>query len=312
MKTRFISLLFVAGLTFSTRAYSAEPEVEARFKRGVELYNEADFRSAVIEFRKAYEKGKNAKILYNIAQCEYQLTNYVAALDAFERYLAEGGAQVTAERRTEIEAELTKLRARISRVTIHTNVSGAAIRVDDQSIGTAPLPAALPMNPGSHRIVVHMDGWRDASKVVEVGGGDTPTLELTLVEEPREQPSAPTPARSGRSWTPAIIGWSAAGIFAAGGIVLGLAARSKSDSLSDAKNSPTTSASELRDLDSSTRTLALLTDISFGAAILSAGFATYFTIDALGSPSRSGSMGSGRATLRISPTVGGIQCAGAF
>lgn len=313
MKTtsRLLPLIIVGTMTFSTFAYAADPEVEARFKKGVELYNEADFRSAAVEFRRAYEKGKNFKILYNIAQCEFQTTNYVAALEAFEKYLAEGGAQIPAARRTEVETEIPKIKARIATVTIKANVPGATIVVDDQTIGTAPLASTIPMNAGHHKIIARMDGWREGVKTVEVAGGESTTVDVALVELPKGGGSGDYDkgaGSSGKSWTPAIVAWSVAGVFALGGVGLGLGASAKSDELKDAKSSPNKTKSELDDLDSSTSRMALLADIAFGVSIVSAGIATYFTIDA----AKSAPSGSQKASVRIAPTLGGLGCSGSF
>jgi hypothetical protein len=278
--------------------------VDRHFKKGVELYNEADFRSAVVEFRRAYELSKNYKVLYNLAQTEYQLTNYVAALSYFEKYLAEGGSALDPTRRQEVEAEIPMVKSRIATVTIRTNVTGAAISVDDQSAGAAPLSGPLLMNPGSHRIVLRLSGYVDAVRGIEVGGGEYETVEVELSQLPVAD-AAPTGPKPQPSWTPAIIGWSATGVFAVTALVLGLSAQSESDTLRELKAHPNVSSKELSDADSKVRTVALLTDIALGATLASAGIATYFTVHR---PSSSTSTGA----VRVVPTLGGLSCAGTF
>jgi hypothetical protein len=311
----FRSLLVLGfSITISDLAFAADPEVEARFKRGVELYNEADFRTAAVEFRRAYEKGKNYKILYNLAQAEFQVANYVAALGAFELYLKEGGTQIPQARREEVEQEIPRIRSRVASVTVKTNVQGANISVDDHPIGPAPLAEPVLVNPGTHRVTARMEGWNDSSKLIDVAGGDTPNVDLTLDQRPKvvETPiapapapaAAPAPAPASRSWTPPVVAWATAGVFTGGAILFGLLAQSKSNELKDEKNQPNAPASRLSDLDSSTGTLALITDIAIVGAVLSAGVATWLTIDRANSPA------TGR--LRVAPTLGGLACSGTF
>src|SRR5438046_1076480 len=70
---------------------AAVNDAAKHFQRGVTMYTEADYRAALVEFRRAYEIAPNATVLYNIAQTYYQLQDYAGALVTFERYLAEAG-----------------------------------------------------------------------------------------------------------------------------------------------------------------------------------------------------------------------------
>ena len=63
-------------------------------RRGLELYDEGDFRLALVEFERAYSVGHNFKILFNIGQVHFQLNGYAKARLALEQYLKEGGAAV--------------------------------------------------------------------------------------------------------------------------------------------------------------------------------------------------------------------------
>jgi len=55
-------------------------EAGKHFQRGVTLYNETDYRAALVEFRRAYDLAPNAAVLYNIGETEYQLRDYASAL----------------------------------------------------------------------------------------------------------------------------------------------------------------------------------------------------------------------------------------
>jgi hypothetical protein len=61
-------------------------EARAHYMRGVQLYNDGDFKLALIEFTRSYDLAPTYKILYNIGEVNLQLNNYASSLDALERY----------------------------------------------------------------------------------------------------------------------------------------------------------------------------------------------------------------------------------
>lgn len=297
-------LFFIAALTASlastSPASAADPEVEARFKSGVELFKEADFRAALVEFRRAYEKSKNPKILYNIAQCEYQLTDYVAALATFERYLKDAASVIDHARRVEVEEELPKLRARIASVTVRTNVPGARVSIDDEPVATTPLSAPIPLNPGPHRILARKDGYAEALQRIEVAGGETPTVTLTLSELPSartaEKPATePESSGSALRTTGIIVG--AVGLVTLGvGTAFGLSAKSKND---DAASM--CSGLECRDpraltLTDEARSQATISTFGFvaGGALLAGGVVLYLVAP----------KSESKTALHVAPRVG--------
>jgi PEGA domain len=234
-QTRSLFVLVMAISLMSSRvASAADPEVEARFKKGVELFKEADFRAALVEFRRAYDKSKNPKILYNIAKTEFQLTDYVAAIATYERYLAEGTSVIDKARRAEVEDELPKLRARVATATITTSVPGATVSVDDEVVGTSPLASPVLLNPGSHRIVVRKDGFVESSRRIEVAGGDFPAIDVRLTEQPaavkKSSDTASETSGTGSMLRTTGIIVGATGLVALGiGTAFGLSAKSKND-----------------------------------------------------------------------------------
>ncbi|HEY6459174.1 MAG TPA: hypothetical protein VIY73_03455, partial [Polyangiaceae bacterium] len=47
-------------------------QAREHFGRGVRMYQEDDFRGALIEFSRAYELAPNWAVLYNVGQSHYQ------------------------------------------------------------------------------------------------------------------------------------------------------------------------------------------------------------------------------------------------
>src|SRR5262245_59729535 len=105
-------LLGVASVSTNAGADEAKPRTKAgveeamrRFQRGRDLYEENDFNGALAEFQLSYDLSKNYKVLYNLAQVQYQLQDYPGALRTFNKYLVDGRDDLPAARREEVQKE---------------------------------------------------------------------------------------------------------------------------------------------------------------------------------------------------------------
>ena len=111
----------------------------------------------------------------------------MGALNALQRYLSEGGASVPASRRADVIRDIEKLKARVALIEITTTVPDAEVTIDDLPVGKSPLPKAVMVSAGKHKISVSKPGYTTATKVVEVASGDSPKI----LVEPVEQKTAP-------------------------------------------------------------------------------------------------------------------------
>ena len=111
---RMMVLCFSIGVAvFATSvAHSAGEDSQKAFLKGAQLYEKGEYVKAAQWFRMAYEAQPNWMILYNIGQCEVEASRYDRALEAFEKYLAEGGESINVDQRKELEAKLVQLRSR--------------------------------------------------------------------------------------------------------------------------------------------------------------------------------------------------------
>ena len=133
------------------------------YDRGVELATKGQYRLASDEFKAAYEASPHFATLHNIAQAELALGRVQEAIDAFKRYLREGGDQIPDERREQVTRHLALLEARFASLTIDTDPPGAAIQVDGAELGTTPLPSPLRLAPGT--VVHHLKRLDEAGLV---------------------------------------------------------------------------------------------------------------------------------------------------
>ena len=108
------------------QAQNKVDEAKAHVKSGAELYDENNFRGALVEFQRAYELAPSYKIMFNIAQVQMELADYAGALTAYSRYLSEGGPDVPANRRSEVVIEIERLKGRVGSIAVQT-VAGAEV-----------------------------------------------------------------------------------------------------------------------------------------------------------------------------------------
>lgn len=190
-----------------TAATPEQKEADRFFKSGVALYKEAKYAEALAEFERAYEIAPHPLVLYNIAGCHRELSQYAEAVKFYKRFLGEGKGQVPAARLTAAQAELDGILARIARVTVTATPDGAELFIDGAPLGTL-VEMPLIVSPGEHKLMARSPGRKDGERVVRVASGDELTVELNLVELPPEpatnlidvanRPGTTTPARRGR------------------------------------------------------------------------------------------------------------------
>jgi hypothetical protein len=188
-----------------------------------------------------------------------------------------------------MEQRLQVLRARPSRVRVSSATPGARLVLDGRDL-PQETPASLEMPPGRHRIALSVNGQRsDEREIDALPGGTqeitlgaaapstpapaptpTPAVEPPLTPPPVAETPPPPVAPAHRGPSPAVwVAASTGGVGLVMGTVFGLMA------LSDASAYDQTPTRELYDRG---RTNAMVSDIGFGVAILSAavGVIVYF------------------------------------
>ena len=278
-----ISVPFAIALILLVAAAAAGPQkgkdpARVHFDQGVKLYEDGQYEQAAIAFARAYEIKPSYKILFNIGQAEAELEHYALALDAFTRYLAEGGAEVPPERVQLVKSEVERLNVLVGMVNIQCAIEGAKIRIDNETIGETPIAGPFFVDIGKHEVVVSKGQDELLREIVRVAGGQTITLEVGLEQaaavapadggesEPAQEAAEPEPKDEGgkkRVWT-----WVALGVGAAVGIAggaVGGAAMARKNSLEEECAGNHCLQSSKGEADA-IRTMNLTADILYGVA----------------------------------------------
>jgi len=184
MRARQAAILGTLLLVSVPQAASAGVKQEARkhFDRGVELVDDGQLAEAVVEFQRSYELTHHFAVLYNIGQVYVSLAKPVEAVDAFTRYLTDGGIKIKAARRLEVEQEIARQKARIATVEIRGLPDGTTVRLDGKEIGKAPITAPLLVGVGTHTLAAAAEGYEPTEQTIDVAGEDHKVVKWVLVK----------------------------------------------------------------------------------------------------------------------------------
>ena len=250
------------------------------FQRGVALYNETDYRAALVEFRRAYETAPNSAVLYNIGQTYYQLQSYAQALTTFERYLAESGDAATHKKEVDDTVEI--LRSRVGKLQLAVNLDGCEISVDDELAGKTPIGEPVLVSIGRRKVIAMCEGRAAETRIVEVAAGDVLEVKIFLAPNAAQLPAsglrggASAGKTSSTNWRK--IGWITTGALAAGTVATGVLALLASSDLDDERHTYPSSLDALDDKASKLRKLSIATDILGAATLVVGGLTLTYTL----------------------------------
>lgn len=273
----------------------ATRDAAAHFQRGVTLYGETDYRAALVEFKRAYAIAPNVAVLYNIGETQYQLQDYASALTTFTGYLGESGP--TEAHRAEVQGTIDVLRMRVGHLTITTDPPGADVTIDEQSVGKTPLESRVLVSVGRRKVSATMAGRIAATRFVDVAAADNAAVKLSLpaatTEVPPELSTLPPssiPSGSNAGPTLRIVGFTLAGLFAAGAGVSGMLALEESSQLSKSRSSYPVTSDLLKHEARLTSTYSILADSLTAAAVVVGGITVFSTVLAAAPARRSESV----------------------
>jgi len=173
-------------------------EARTHFDRGLVLAKGLAYAEAVAEFNTAYQLSPNYAVLFNLGQAYVGMGQPVYAVDVLKRYLTDGGKEVPAARRRQVEADITQQERRIATVTVRAPYSGVAIRLDGVEVGKSPLPEPVRVAAGAHVFAASLPGYRPWEQRLELAGKEQRLIEMAF--EPVAAPvhaAAPTSPVSG-------------------------------------------------------------------------------------------------------------------
>ncbi len=259
-------------------ASGAGEEASNHFKRGLQLFDEADYTLALVEFERAYQLAPNYRALYNIALVDVQLGRYADAARTLEQYLHDGGSAIAPSRRAEVNKTLDELKFRTATIEISLNVPHAEVMLDGKPIDPARLQGPTTIDAGEHTLRATAPGYSASDRTVTLAGGDRAAVRLELVAfvlapSPRDQVDTAQHPRA-VFWP----GFVATGALAAGAIVSGAVTLSLNAHLNDLKNTVGSTDSARQAAANDVNSAGLAADILTGLALVAGGVSIYLSL----------------------------------
>jgi hypothetical protein len=330
------SALLAVALLAPPAAAEAPITEEARkhFTAGVAHMQDPDgarYAEAYQEFLAAYAASPSWKILGNLGIAAMKLERDGEAVEAYAKYLQEGGEQIDPAEREQITRDMNTLKASLATLSIESAPLGAMI-IDERVPATGnaivnrygPLdgPITLGVKAGKHRLTADLEGYDRAvwevdlqpgskqnysfqlQKSVPKTGGDSGGG-VTVNGAPVDRPSSPLRIAAYASLGVGVVGL-------AGGTYFALSAKSKNDEAKDlcggdlasckldAGSLEANKVSDLNDQSGSNKTLGIV-----GFAVGGVGVAAGVTLFILSSASSKKSASSlHQPAPRIVPWIG--------
>ncbi len=170
------ALALLVSLPREARADGID-SARSAFQEGVKAYQGGDFAGAREKFAEAERMHHAPVIVYNLALSEERLGHVQAAVDAYERYIAEEGEK--GEFATPAAVAVAQLKARSAKVRIESDPPGLRIYVDGAPLDERT-PAQVLLAAGTHHVVVEGDDFRD-ERDVRTTAGKAETVSFTRV-----------------------------------------------------------------------------------------------------------------------------------
>src|SRR5262245_29471586 len=159
MKTRSIAavlLLAFAPVAFGAPAFAQPADdpttkaARARFQEGVAYYDKGEYENARTAFLQAYALRKHPAVLLNLAQSSLRANHPLEASKYFQQYLRES-SNLSPAQRADAERGLNEARQKLGRIEVSAP-TGAAVIVDGEMVGSAPLSEPVDVEPGNHKV----------------------------------------------------------------------------------------------------------------------------------------------------------------
>jgi len=312
-----------AGASDDARGAAAKDATGEEYRQAI-AEGIADFEAqryllALDAFRTAHRLRPSARTWRGIGLSAFAVGEMVEAGDALEHALHDPNNPLDAPQRDEVTRFLERVRANTGRFRIELVPADAALQVDGAKLALQP-SKTLVLSRGDHLVVARRAGYADLQRAVNVRGGESEPMMLSLAPIPltktdSEAGDRPSPAMSSRKTEPIqpqsssaqrIAGWSLLAAAPVFGIVAGVVwatGKGRVDSIASycrEKNGCSPAEKDERVAAANLGTYETWTDIAWAAAGISAAAGAVLLINSFAS-----SKGSAALPLHLEPGTGG-------
>jgi len=299
---------------------------EELFRQGQALMQEERFDEACPKLAESQRLEPSTGTLLNLAVCHEKQGKLASAWNEFQAARAAARRDGREDRMRFADEHIKAIEPNLSRLTItlpkESDSEGLEVQLDGTKVGRPALGVALPVDPGSHEIIVSAPGknpWKSSIEIPEGPGQQSvsiPILSDAPVESTAEA-SAAQPQDNGKKSgsTQRYVAYGTAGL---GLVGLGLGAGFGLDALGKFSSSNkngcdgndcNTEGANLRDTARKSGDVSTVAFIA-GGVLLGSALVLYFTAPRSDSATDTGSAGGRTArditwTASLRPTFGG-------
>lgn len=249
-------------------------------KKGKADDAKAQYENAITAYQKAIEASDDLNYYFDIAGVEDKLGKFDDAAKHY-RMLATAKEGVKPDVLKKATTKLDEESVKIGTVSLTVKPDGATVSLGGTELGLTPLEQPLILLPGTYTLSFSAPGFqpKDSEIKVEAGSESERAIELEpikIVVQPvhPEIETIPDAAPKGPSKLPLYVGASVTVAALGTGIVTGILAIGQHNTYV-AKDS---TAIERADAHDNGKTLALVTDISIGVAVVAGGATAYYYV----------------------------------
>jgi hypothetical protein len=232
---RYVQVACVlSALSFASLAQADDAamlEAQARFREGLELADNAKYDEARLKFLQAFAVLKAPAVLFNLASTEQKTGYDVEAIGHYRAFLSIGASdtRITDAMRDKANRNIDSLLRKVGQVDIDAP-DGAKISVDGKPLEEPP-KGPVPVSAGRHRIEAAFSG-KIKSVTIECALGQVVKAKIEFDTGPDQlnDPRASEGERTTAGWVVPLT----LGVLGAGGVVMGAAFASSSQSSKDA------------------------------------------------------------------------------
>ena len=309
-----VSSFFAASVVLADEA--ADKELAQKlFGEGMAAIQAGDQPAGCAKLKESMKLFVVANTLFNVAQCEERDGHLAAALDYWQRGLGlvedkDPRAKVASERIDALSPRVPRVR-----VVIPPGQTATTVLLDNVELSEAALSRPLPLNPGTHSLVVRVAGHQDRRHELILAEKERTEFVATpgpaaVVEKPAASASAsiPPPPSSGQRTAGFVVGGAGVAAFIVAGVTGGLVVSKHGDLETCQK----TAGCPDSDLLTSYRTMLVTNAVTFGVGVagVGAGLVMILTAPKAGEAVKKGPNAS--VVPMVVPGGGGIGVLGRF
>jgi tetratricopeptide (TPR) repeat protein len=200
----YICLAFLS-VAFLPRAAQGAPTTatDGFLNQGITFMEKGDYKSALMEFRKADAENPTPRSVAQIGLAEQALGRWVDAETHITDALAHKNDIWINPRRVYLDKALVDVRSHLAHLLVTGIPAGAEVLLDEEIVGVLPFQRPLRIVVGTRQLEVRAAGFETTRKTIHAGVGENARHEIALATRPVAQaasrPPVTTPPKPGAS-----------------------------------------------------------------------------------------------------------------